>query len=436
VKILDFGLARFASEAASAAGLTSTGILLGTVDYIAPEQADNAHQADTRSDIYSLGCTLYHLLAGQPPFPTGTPLQKVIAHVQKKAQPLTELRDDLPEELVLVLERMMAKDPKHRYQTPADVALALEPFTRAAAVARAPKPQSRVQATDTDRTIDVPKKPAGGRWRSRLTIATATLAFLVAVLVGVGIYRIATDYGVLEIQADNEDVEVVVCKGGEVVKIIDVKSGKHVTLNSGEYDLALKDPKEGLSISPAKMTVWRGERMLATIERVSDSGLIKNGSFETGMEGWNTHGPPSRFEFDRDVVRKGRQSLRVTASEATDCGCFQMVDLNPWRWYHLSGWVRTRGLKAHGESSVWGTIVIARANGLGHPDRQILAKGENHEGDTEWTRISLRFKPPETGKVNVLLTLAYSDQRSGWFGGTGTIWFDELKLVEESEPAG
>jgi serine/threonine-protein kinase len=74
-------------------------VVLGTVDYIAPEQADNAHQADIRSDIYSLGCTLYHLLAGQPPFPTGTPIQKVMAHVEKKPQPLTELRQDIPEEL-------------------------------------------------------------------------------------------------------------------------------------------------------------------------------------------------------------------------------------------------------------------------------------------------------------------------------------------------
>jgi serine/threonine protein kinase len=69
VKILDFGLARFASEAASEAGITGTGTVLGTVDYIAPEQADNAHQADIRADVYSLGCTLYHLLAGLAPLP-------------------------------------------------------------------------------------------------------------------------------------------------------------------------------------------------------------------------------------------------------------------------------------------------------------------------------------------------------------------------------
>src|SRR5215472_12730388 len=122
---------------------------------MAPEQADSARQADIRSDIYSLGCTLYHLLAGQPPFPTGTPIQKVMAHVQKKPQPLTELRPDLPEGLMPVLERMMAKNPRRRYQTPAEVAIALEPFIRATAAACAPKPRPGVGATDPSSTVVV-----------------------------------------------------------------------------------------------------------------------------------------------------------------------------------------------------------------------------------------------------------------------------------------
>lgn len=277
VKILDFGLARFASEAASAAGLTDTGIVLGTVDYIAPEQADNAQQADTRSDIYSLGCTLYHLLAGQPPFPTGTSLQKVIAHVEKKPQPLTELCPDLPEGIMPVLERMMAKNPKHRYQTPAEVALALEPFTCASAVARAPKPRPRAEATDPGRTVVLKKTPARHRRRPRLQIATALLAFLVAGLLGVGVYRIATDKGELVIETDNDDVEVVVSKGGKVVKIIDKQTGKHVTLHSGEYELALKDNPEGLKILPEKIILKRGDTRLATITRAAEparGGLI------------------------------------------------------------------------------------------------------------------------------------------------------------------
>jgi serine/threonine protein kinase len=247
-------------------------VVLGTVDYIAPEQADNAHEADIRADIYSLGCTLYHLLAGQPPFPTGTPLQKLAAHVSKNPQPLTELRDDLPEGFMPVLERMMAKNPRHRYQTPAEVAIALEPFTLATDVARTPKSRPRVQATDTGRTVVLKKEPVGDRWRRRFRIAAAILAFLVAGLLGVGVYRIATDNGKLVIETDNDDVEVVVSKGGKVVKIIDTKSGNHITLNSGDYELALKDGQAGLRISPDKMTLKRGETVLATITRGGKNG--------------------------------------------------------------------------------------------------------------------------------------------------------------------
>jgi WD40 repeat protein/anti-sigma factor RsiW len=269
VKILDFGLAHFASDAAATAGRTASGIVLGTVDYIAPEQADSARQADVRSDIYSLGCTLYHLLAGQPPFPAGTSLQKVVAHVEKKPQPLTELRPDLPEKLMPVLERMMAKKPKHRYQTPAEVAFTLEPFLRATAVARPPRRRTPARTTDPGRTVVLDRIPGGERRRPRLALATAILAFFVAGLLGVSIYRIATDKGELVIETDNDDVEVVVSKGGEVVKIIDTRTGKHVTLNSGDYDLALKEGPKGLKLSRDTVTVKRGKRVVATITVVA-----------------------------------------------------------------------------------------------------------------------------------------------------------------------
>jgi serine/threonine protein kinase len=133
VKVLDFGLALLASETA-AGDLTSTGVVMGTADYIAPEQADDPHRADIRADLYSLGCTLYFLLTGQPPFPEGNFMQKVIAHSQSTPRPLTDFRNDLPPGLEQALGRMMAKGPAQRYQTPGEAARALVPFATAEVV--------------------------------------------------------------------------------------------------------------------------------------------------------------------------------------------------------------------------------------------------------------------------------------------------------------
>ncbi len=147
IKILDFGLARFVSESAAAGSVTPVGAVVGTPDYVAPEQAYDPRQADIRADIYSLGCTLYHLLAGRPPFPGGTVLQKLMAHQERRPQPLTELRADLPAGLASMVERMLAKNPAQRYQTPAEVVEALTPF-----VTQAPPGPTREASRFTRRT--------------------------------------------------------------------------------------------------------------------------------------------------------------------------------------------------------------------------------------------------------------------------------------------
>src|SRR5207302_8982442 len=101
---------------------TASGVIMGTVDFMAPEQADSARKADIRSDIYSLGCTLYYLLAGSVVFPDGTVIQRVMSHVDKPPPPVTTFRADLPPGFHFVLSKMLAKDPAKRYQTPAEVA--------------------------------------------------------------------------------------------------------------------------------------------------------------------------------------------------------------------------------------------------------------------------------------------------------------------------
>jgi serine/threonine-protein kinase len=129
VKIADFGLARLRrSPDENPTVLTVEGAMIGTPDYIAPEQARDARTADVRSDIYSLGCTLYHMLTGQPPFPGGTLMQKISSHIQKEPAAVEGLRSDVPPVLAQIVRKMMAKRPEDRHATPAEVAAALAPL--------------------------------------------------------------------------------------------------------------------------------------------------------------------------------------------------------------------------------------------------------------------------------------------------------------------
>ncbi len=135
VKVLDLGLARYREEAVAGAEMTYEGDTMGTPDYMAPEQAKDSRDVDIRADIYSLGCTLYALLAGHPPFSgekyTGR-IPKIMAHLREPIPPLVQLRGDVPPVLAAVLDRMLAKHRDRRYQTPSQVADAVGAFAASA----------------------------------------------------------------------------------------------------------------------------------------------------------------------------------------------------------------------------------------------------------------------------------------------------------------
>jgi serine/threonine-protein kinase len=151
IKILDFGLARFARDqqpdvpdgpadprAGAPSVVTAANQVMGTPDYLSPEQARSSHAVDIRSDLYSLGCTLYFLLTGQVPFPAATTLiDKLLAHTEEQPVAAQSLRLDVPDALAAVLAKLLAKRPGDRYATPAEVAAALAPFARGDA---APQP--------------------------------------------------------------------------------------------------------------------------------------------------------------------------------------------------------------------------------------------------------------------------------------------------------
>jgi WD40 repeat protein len=130
VKILDLGLARLSAEQTpDRSPITQVGTFMGTPDFIAPEQANDPRQADTRSDLYSLGCTFYYLLTGQPPFTGATPMAKVMQHHVQDATPVEQLRKEIPARVGAIVRRLLAKRPEDRYQTPADLVSALEMAT-------------------------------------------------------------------------------------------------------------------------------------------------------------------------------------------------------------------------------------------------------------------------------------------------------------------
>lgn len=120
VKILDMGLAKFAGARAATAALVNEEQVLGTADYVAPEQTVNSNTVDCRADVYSLGCTLYFLLSGHPPFPFGNALQRMAAHQRNTPPSISLGRPETPAALVAICERMMAKSPADRFATAGD----------------------------------------------------------------------------------------------------------------------------------------------------------------------------------------------------------------------------------------------------------------------------------------------------------------------------
>lgn len=183
VRVLDFGLALLEddrgiviaglSSPAVFSELTSTGQLMGTLDYIAPEQIDNSHDVDVRADIYSLGATLFKLLSGRAPFSDSLPMKRLEAITTRDAPLLSTVRADLPAGLSELLQHMLARDPTARFQTPAEVAAALKPFASGADLNALVRAVWEPQAA----AIHMPAMPSALLQRVSGTEATAPYLF-------------------------------------------------------------------------------------------------------------------------------------------------------------------------------------------------------------------------------------------------------------------
>jgi serine/threonine-protein kinase len=164
VKILDLGLAcpaRLTGDDPQGSVLTLDGTVVGTPDYMAPEQAKNSRGVDHRADLYSLGCTLYYLLTARLPFPDGNALEKLLKHQTDAPYPIELIRPDVPEGVLAIVARMTAKSPADRYQSGDEVARALEPYC---AGVKAPGSQPILELVPIEPgtlTTPLPAVPAG-----------------------------------------------------------------------------------------------------------------------------------------------------------------------------------------------------------------------------------------------------------------------------------
>jgi serine/threonine protein kinase len=163
IKVLDFGLAKATREQEGKGhhDLTGSGQMLGTPEYVAPEQIVDAAKADIRADIYSLGCTLYFLLSGRPPFRADSLFELMVAHRSATAPPLHQVRAEVPAELAAVVARLLAKEPGQRYRQPVEVAQALAPFVKpgARSAAALPNPAAPPAPVPSDKAARLPGDP-------------------------------------------------------------------------------------------------------------------------------------------------------------------------------------------------------------------------------------------------------------------------------------
>ncbi len=179
-KLVDMGLAR-RFERGGDDGMTQSGMTLGTFDYISPEQARDPRDVDVRSDLYSLGCTLFHMVTGRPPFPDGTVLQKLIQHQEEPPPDPRALNPAVPVELAAIVLKLMAKDRDRRYQSPEQLVRDLLSVASSLGL-RSSSPEGLVWTAS----------PRASRWEKHLAWGVPTLAF--ALIVG-GLLWFSGDWG-------------------------------------------------------------------------------------------------------------------------------------------------------------------------------------------------------------------------------------------------
>ena len=274
VKILDFGLASLTPQATpdepisedADGNLTIAGAIMGTPDFISPEQAQDARKIDGRSDIYSLGMTLYYLLAGRVPFGEGSAVEKLKKHAEAEPESLKHIRNDIPDDLEKIVNRMTAKNPTERFRTPAEVVDALEPLSKETDPIHSRQPQPQVQSRREKRD-----------WLPLTTMAAIFFAVIVAGIV----YYIQTNKGVVRVEVIDESLAVDI--SGQTVTMKD-GDNKPIRVRAGENRLRVRELDSGFEFETDNFEVVRDGEIAFKVDLIAGEVVVsKDGNpFDRG----------------------------------------------------------------------------------------------------------------------------------------------------------
>lgn len=281
VKILDFGLAQMSLWSDEATQLTTVGQLMGTLDYMAPEQAEGSELPDQRADIYALGATLYRLLTGRPPLwasRAGSPIEKLRLIASHDPPPIESIRGDLPPALTQLVMQMLARDPEQRPQSAEEVAERLAPYCDTSELNRVIK-TARDQSPDADGHSESPSaiprpiksQPPHNIWK------WTTLAACLALLILGARFTLDTSKGQLIIDSKDANLHIHLRRDGQAYRDLEIHPGVQVTkLYGGNYEIVLDQPSDNITISRKKFSIRMGEKLIATVQEKPGEAVAVN----------------------------------------------------------------------------------------------------------------------------------------------------------------
>ncbi|HEX3658087.1 MAG TPA: serine/threonine-protein kinase [Pirellulales bacterium] len=359
LKILDMGLARLDASVGVQAGpqaeLTGTGTIMGTVDYMSPEQAFNTKSADARADIYSLGCTLYYLIAGKAAYSGDSIMEKLLAHREMAIPALRAVQPEVPEELDEVFQKMMAKKVEDRYQTMTEVVAELEKcqagFSSPRASSTAARSSTGPTVADADLSIafqhtplplipsgfaDVPpERPKKRRtaakqspppWKNRKLLIGAGAAGFLLLLAGV-IFMLRTKDGTLVIEVNQPDAVVQVLDEEGKVEVSQPGGLEPVSISVVPGKHRIRVEKNGFVAIATEFEIQSGQSLPLKARLVPKPKQVAAGPNKP----WET---PAFQQWTRAVAA-------MPAEQQVEAVGKKLMELNPGFDGKLTGWYRT-----------------------------------------------------------------------------------------------